>query len=225
MSSQNRNLSIQAISSEMAMRLVEQYHYSHRRVGARHAFGLFDGRELIGCCVFSIPASYTLCKGVCGQSYKQQVIELSRLVVIPRERNLASRLISDCCRTIGKISDSIIVSYADGNEHVGHVGYVYQACNWIYTGTGNAEPAWLHPLTKEVVSYTRRHIDLKAKALGYDWRDLIKQPQIGKHRYVTFCGSKAFRKEAKSNLRYPVLSYPKGLSKTHPEKINTNMLF
>lgn len=188
------------------------HHYSQRKVGAKFAFGLFEVNTLVGCCVFSIPASYTLCKGVCGEEHKKSVLELSRLVVTTDARNAASFFISRCLNNIG---DWIVVSYADSNEHVGHVGYVYQATNWIYTGRGNTEPKWLHPETGEVISYTRRHIDVKAEALGMDWRDLIKEPQQGKHRYIIFTGSKAFKKKSRGSLRYKTAPYPKGVTRRH----------
>lgn len=213
---------VEPISSERAMRLVLRHHYSRRKVGTKHAFGLVDKGELLGCCTFSIPASYTLCTGVCGPDYRTHVLELSRLVIVPRTKNLASMLIGTSLRRLG---DFVVVSYADCNDHVGHVGYVYQATNWIYTGRGNAEPKWLHPTTGEVVSYTRRHIDIKAKKLGVEWTDLIRSPQLGKHRYVTFTGSRRFRKAARNALRYSVLPYPKGETCRHDRAESKGELF
>ena len=204
------------------MAMVEQYHYSRRRVGARHAFGLLYCGELSGCVVYSIPASYTLCKGVCGAEYKSQVLELSRLVITTAVKNAASFLIGNSLRQLG---NSIVVSYADCNLHVGHVGYVYQATNWIYTGQGTSEPIWKNPLDGTVISYTRRHIDVKAKALGFEVSDLIKAKQDGKHRYVTFAGSKSFRKNVRSALRYPIFPYPKGDSRRHAGVTQSRMLF
>ena len=144
------------------MRLVMRYHYSGRKVGCRYAFGLFEHDSLVGCCCYSIPASYTLCRGVCGEEMKSYVLELSRLVVTTDAHCAAGRLIGG---SLNQLSDSVVVSYADCNEHVGHIGVVYQATNWLYTGQGNAEPKWANPNTGEVVSYTRRHIDKKAERL------------------------------------------------------------
>jgi len=206
------NVSIETIPSRSAMMLVMTNHYSRRKVGARHCFGVKRSGMLIGCVVYSQPASYTLCNGVCGPEYRASVLELSRLVLTDHVQNLASYAISQTLRRLG---DAIVVSYADCNDHVGHVGYVYQATNWLYTGQGTAEPKWVHPLTGEVVSHTRRHIDTKAERLGIDWKSLIKEKQVGKHRYVTFCGSKAFKKSALSALRYPVIEYPKGPTRRH----------
>lgn len=162
--------------------------------------------------MYSIPASYTLCKGICGLEYKSYVLELSRLVILTKKKNAASFLIGN---SLKRLPEAIVVSYADCNTHVGHVGYVYQATNWIYTGQGSAEPIWIDPRDGKIVSYTRRHIDVKAEAIGLDWTQLQKRKQQGKHRYVTFTGDKLFKKIAEGFLRYEVLSYPKGPTKRH----------
>lgn len=206
----------------MAMDMVLRNHYSNRTTGTRFCFGLFVGGELSGCVTYSQPASYTLCKGVCGIEYKANVIELSRLVITTSKKNAASFLVGGSLRLIG---DAVVVSYADCNDHVGHVGYVYQATNWLYTGTGTAEPKWCHPETGEIVSYTRRHIDTKAEALGLDWRDLVRVKQSGKHRYVTFTGSKRFTKQARKSLRYLVKPYPKGDTRRHKARDIQSDLF
>lgn len=208
------------ISSSRAMAMVISHHYTRRKVGSKCSFGLFDHGEFVGCCVFSVPASYTLCKGVCGQEFKNFVLELSRLVVTSNKKNAASFLIGNSLRLLG---NAVVVSYADISQ-AGHVGYVYQATNWIYTGKGSSEPIWCHPITGEVVSFTRRHIDKKAQKIGLDWTELVKVPQSGKHRYVTFCGDKAFKKKAKKNLLYKIYDYPKGKTTRHlPEE--SNLLF
>jgi len=205
-------MEVSTLPSKIAMDMVLRHHYSNRTVGAKRCFGLRIESDLVGCVVYSQPASYTLCKGVCGDEFKPFVIELARLVITTKERNAASFLIGNSLALLG---DAVVVSYADCNDHVGHVGYVYQATNWLYTGTGTAEPKWADPRTGEIVSYTRRHVDLKAKAIGLHWSELVKVKQAGKHRYVTFAGSKRFRKLARKALRYSVAPYPKGDSRRH----------
>jgi hypothetical protein len=206
------DLTVAPIDSPTAMDMVTKHHYSRRKVGVKHAYGLFDGDSLVGCVVYSIPASYTLCRGVCGPDMSKSVLELSRLVVTTKAKNAASQLVGGSLRQLG---DAIVVSYADANERIGHVGYIYQATNWLYTGRSTAEPVWLHPETGQVVSYTRRHIDRKAEALGLHWSDLVKRPQQGKHRYVIFTGNKTFRRAARKALRWDVGEYPKGISRRH----------
>lgn len=203
--------------------MVIHHHYSGKCPGIKYAFGLYEvantgGGEVVGTVVYSVPASYTLCKGVCGDEYKESVIELSRLVISTKTNNAASYLVGQSLKVLG---NHVVVSYADCNDHIGHVGYVYQATNWIYTGHGNAEPVWTHPRTGEVISYTRRHIDDKARKYGLEWTDLVKVKQLGKHRYVFFTGDKKFKKEASKNLRYKILPYPKGATRRHESVVLT----
>jgi hypothetical protein len=222
MAMNSSSMKVDVLSSKIAMDMVLTHHYSNRTVGAKRCFGLWTDSDLVGCVVYSQPASYTLCKGVCGDEFKPFVIELARLVVTTKERNAASFLIAN---SLAKIGDAVVVSYADCNDHVGHVGYVYQATNWTYTGVGTAEPKWAHPKTGEIVSYTRRHIDIKAQAIGLHWTELVKVKQAGKHRYVTFTGSRAFRRNARAALRYPVLPYPKGETRRHEPRQRSSDLF
>ena len=205
-------LRVVEISKTACRYLVLRHHYSGRVPGIKYCWGLLRGAKIVGCVVFSIPASYTLCNGVCGPGYREYVLELSRLVILTRQKNAASFLVG---RSLRLLPNAIVVSYADCNEHVGHVGYVYQATNWLYTGHGNAEPIWINPRDGTIVSYTRRHIDKKASRVGLDWTELKKQKQLGKHRYVTFTGNRRFRKECRAALCYRVLPYPKGPTRRH----------
>lgn len=206
-----------------ARELVLAHHYSGRCPGIRCAHGLYEAGTLVGCAVYAVPASYTLCSGVCGPAYRAHVIELARLVILTTTHNAASSLVGG---SLAALDDHVVVSYADCNDLVGHVGYVYQSSNWLYTGQGSAEPAWVDEATGEVVSYTRRHIDAKARAAGYAWAPgassgpgLVRRRQVGKHRYVYLTGSRRFRRDARAALRYPVLPYPKGATRRHSGNI------
>jgi hypothetical protein len=185
-------------------------HYAKRRVGARRAFGLFSGTKLVGVVLFSVPAGSTLAASICGPEYADKVLELSRLSVPRRSPNVASYLIGRALRMLG---DSIIVSFADAG--VGHVGAVYQACSWSYTGRSAVTYHYAHPVTGRIIAKTRRHIDTKAARLGLTEGQLCKTPQPAKHRYVTVTGNRRFKRQARAALRYEVLPYPKGRSTRH----------
>lgn len=64
----------------------------------------------------------------------RDVYELNRLWLSDEcPKNLESRFIGWCLRELRKVRPNLmLVSYADGSKH--HVGKVYQATNWIYTG-------------------------------------------------------------------------------------------
>jgi hypothetical protein len=87
----------------------------------------------------------------------------------------------------------IIVSYAD--TEYGHVGKVYQASNFIYTG--------LSAKRNNYVDGTDRHA-----------RQIKKTDQIEersrKHRYIYINANKRDKKIIMSALKYPVEPYPQG---------------
>lgn len=125
------HLKIKAVSYQMAMRLVIEKHYLHRKAPCSFAFGLFDNEKIVGIICYGTPSSAPLRSGICGPAEKNNVIELTRLWVCDSVgKNGESYLIGN---TIPLVNKEIIVSFAEINQ--GHVGTVYQATNWIYTGT------------------------------------------------------------------------------------------
>ena len=105
-------------------------HYAKRMPSISHAFGLYDNKELTGVVTYGSPASPSLCIGVCGPECKDMVIELNRLCLLNNKKNEASYLVSNSLKLLPR--PMIVVSYADTSMK--HTGYVYQACNFIYTG-------------------------------------------------------------------------------------------
>lgn len=108
-------------------------HYARRMPCIQYAFGLFLDGECIGVCTYGQPASPTLCKGVAGEENRKNVLELNRLVIAPEYNglNYASYLVANSLKMLP--NGTFVVSYADYGAW-GHVGYVYQATNWLYTG-------------------------------------------------------------------------------------------
>ena len=62
-------------------------HYAKRLPSISYAFGLFDDGVLVGVCTYGSPASPSLCVGVCGEQYRDKVLELNRLVIDTDEPN------------------------------------------------------------------------------------------------------------------------------------------
>ncbi len=107
-------------------------HYAKRMCSISYVFGLFNTDNiLVGIITFGMPPSSTLAKSICGEEYKEYVLELNRLVVndgLPK--NTLSFFVSNSIKKLPK--NNIIVSFADANMN--HNGYIYQATNFIYTG-------------------------------------------------------------------------------------------
>ena len=212
------NYHVQQIKREEARPWILTKHYAHRMPSVSWAFGLYDGVELIGVCTFGSPASPTLCEGLCGKEYKHNVLEFNRLCLRDNKPNEGSFLVGRSLKKIPK--PMIIVSFADTSE--GHVGYIYQATNWIYTGLIQNHNKALFLDGKK--SHSRTLIckrtgctDIETLKGKYGSR-LVVGGYEEKHRYVYFVGSKSQKKQMKKDLIYLVLPYPKGESKRYDAK-------
>jgi len=208
---------VKEIDKALAQQISMANHYMHRKAPCSQAFGLYDRQSgsVIGILLFGVSASSTLLKGVCGPDEAGNVFELTRLWIQDgTPRNTESFFISQC---IGLAEREVIVSYAEINA--GHVGYVYQATNWFYTGLstkfkdpklhsrpGEHHTGWAHAKTVDGkrVPYSTEAL----KKLHGD--DLYFEERPRKHRYVYInAKNKKRRKILLAKLRYKILPYPK----------------
>jgi hypothetical protein len=137
------------------------------------------------------------------------VLELNRLCCenLP---NRASFLVGHSLRLLPR--NRIIVSFADCAQ--GHVGTVYQATNFLYTGLSAKRTNWViagsEHLHGQTVADSMRGVPNRAAAMRAKYGAAFSlQPRSRKHRYVTFIGERDWKKGALSALRYPILPYPK----------------
>lgn len=173
-------------------------HYARRLPCIQYAFGLFEDTEMIGVVTYGQPASPALCKGVAGEENRHNVLELNRLVIAPGRNghNYASKLVGDSLKMLPP--RTFVVSYADWGGW-GHVGYVYQATNWFYTGLTKART------DKYSESGHSRHY-----AVG----ETRRQVRTAKHRYIYLVGDRREKREMLKELNYEILpEYPKGDSR------------
>lgn len=186
-------ITVNEIQSWECEQWVLHKHYAKRMPPISHAYGLFDDQTLIGVVTYGSPPSRPLCIGVCGIEHVENVLELNRLVLADNAKNQASILVGRSLRLLPK--PRIVVSFADTAQ--GHVGYIYQATNWLYTGLSKKR-------NDRVAVGDNRH-----PRTGFDPNGTLVE-RSRKHRYVFFVGNKKQVKELKSALKYPVSSYPKG---------------
>ena len=184
------------IKTEEAVPWIMKKHYAKRLPSISYAFGLYKNDQLVGVVTYGIPASNSLCEGVCGKQYKEFVIELNRLCLLNNEKNESSFLVGNSIQLLPK--PKIIVSYADTAQ--GHIGYVYQATNFLFTGT------------------TKERTDMSAgdgKHSRHATDPTIRQFRSAKHRYIYFHGTKTDKKLLQRKLNYDVEPYPKGDTSTY----------
>lgn len=166
-------------------------HYAKRIPSISFAFGLYKNNQLFGVVTFGMPASNSLCEGVCGVKNKHLVLELNRLCLQENTKNEASFLVSNAIKLLPK--PKVIVSYADTAQ--GHIGYVYQATNFLFTGT-----------TKE-----RTDMDAgEGKHSRHGTDPSIRKFRSAKHRYIFIHGSKTQKNKLLKELNYEIQEYPKG---------------
>lgn len=190
---------VRRIGYHEAKPFIESIHYSRKLPNVTDAFGLFVGGELAGVVAYGIPASHPLCIGLAGEKNASMVRELNRLAILPKYsgggHNYASYLVSHSLKALP--NGTFVVSYADTAWT--HVGYVYQACNFLYTGLSakrvdTYQPSGLHPRAYDKNNHSE-----------------LYQTRSQKHRYVYLVGNRSTKRRMLSELKYPVVTpYPKG---------------
>lgn len=177
---------VKPIDEHLARKIVSRKHYSRALGIFWEGFGLFQGEQLIGVCIFGQPSP-----SIQKHAFKERkgffFYELTRLVVEEGIKNGASFLISHALQMLHH-RPAAIISYAD-TAH-GHCGIVYQATNWEYTGpvchNGNRylyEGKLIHPITVRDKLGRTDHVSWAKE------NNIPIIPAEVKHRYFFFIGS------------------------------------
>ena len=188
---------IKKINYEDTKPFILNIHYAKRMPSISFAYGLFFNKELVGMVSYGSPVSPSLCKGIAGVENKKLVLELNRLVLKYNKKNEASMLVGKSLNLLPK--PKIIVSYADTQQ--GHQGYVYQASNFLFTGTTKART----DIAGKNGKHSRHHLGDKTKRVY----------RSAKHRYVFIIGNKKDKKQLTKQLKYPIFNYPKSNEVKH----------
>ena len=167
-------------------------HYAKRLPSISYAYGLYRHDEMVGMVSYGTPASPSLCKGICGEEHRSDVIELNRLVLRDNLPNEASFLVSRSLKMLP--TPKVVVSYADTAQD--HAGIVYQATNWLFTGTTKKRT----DMAGKDGKHSRHHLGDRTNRIN----------RSAKHRYVYFIGTKKEKKILRNALRYDINNeYPK----------------
>lgn len=199
------------INYQTAARIVRDYHYAHRVPSIVAAIGMYVDEVLAGCITYGIPPNRNAL-GFCGEEYIPRGLELNRLFVFDwAGRNSESWLVGQSFKWLRTNWPDycVLISYADPEQE--HIGYIYQATNWLYTGTGAAGKSDVivngeKISEKHLYNLYGTHRRELLRDMGLEITDIMAKP---KHRYVYFLGSKGQRKKLRKLLKWPVLPYPK----------------
>ena len=189
---------VEYISRKQAIEFIMPRHYAGRVPQISYSFGWVIQKELVAVCTIGKPASPSLCTGICGEKYSSNVMELNRLCRISTLTEPLSQFVGAVLRRLS-CENIILVSYSD--MAMSHHGYIYQACNFMYTGK-----------TKE---RTDKYGD-GGHSRHYTSVAPYRQLRSSKHRYVFFCTrDKRLKKEWSEAMLYQQEPYPKGDNKNY----------
>ena len=196
---------VRPIDNATAQDVVVKHHYLHRKAPCSQAFGLFDDAgELRGVVMYGTPSSSSLRAGIAGKDQASNVVELTRLWIDDSTpKNSESYLIGNSIKHCAK---EIVVSFADTSQN--HLGIVYQATNWIYTGlSAKRTDLQVQGIDKLGHTWADKYTALEMRELFGDKFTLV--PRSRKHRYIYLNAKGKRRKELLALLRYEQQPYPK----------------
>ena len=125
---------------DAALFACKQYHYSKAMpAGKCVKIGVWEDDKFIGAVIFSRGANNRL---LMPYGLEQtEGCELSR-VALSAHKTPVTRIVSIAIKLLKQTNPKLqlIVSFADSRQ--GHLGKIYQAGNWIYTGSVHSTPDW-----------------------------------------------------------------------------------
>ena len=193
------------ISHAEARNLIVPNHYLHSLPGGtKLSLGIFLNARLLGALTFGV-GPYLGYK-IVNDASPDDVVTLTRLWLSDELRsNSESKVLGIALRSLKRdTSLKFVLAYSDPSA--GHLGTIYQATNWLYTGLSSATPLY------EIGDGILHHSRTLAHSLGsHSIRYLTSQgidvktvPQSAKHRYVYFLDP-----SWRSRLSVSILPYPK----------------
>ena len=180
--------------------LMVKYHYLHRVVACKYAYGMYYQNQLVGMVTYT-HVRKSLASSISPLANKDNTLELSRLYikdeVSQNLKNITSKFVSWTLRQLKKEQDGnwFIISFADQGMH--HTGAIYQATNFLYCGTTDSGIFCYNGPDKKGGKWVK----------GHHYRFFILRSI--KYRYIMFLGSKTFKKQAHKTLKFDVEPYPK----------------
>ena len=205
------DLKVDFCSHEAAKFACINWHYSKcLPVGKLVKVGAWEDGKYIGAVIFGRGASPYL-----GKKYnlrQDQCVELVR-VALTKHKTEVSRIVSSSIRMIKEHLPGIklIISFADPEQ--GHIGGIYQAGNWVYTGVSGATMMW--HIDGEVMH--KRSVGARYNTtIPEEVKKIAPSTKIvwaeGKYRYLMPLDKKMRRQIVKLSKPYPKKTCPEGVT-------------
>jgi len=198
---------VRLIKGTEATPYIRENHYSKTCHGRPFpCYGLFEADDLIGVIMFATPGSEVVRGSVFGPEHKDAVTELHRMHIQDHApKNTGSWFIARALRLLVERKPEIrgVLSFADPTE--GHMGTVYQATNFLYTGSTTAR-YFYRDGDGRLRSPRQEGKNIRvAEALAMGW---TKEKRLPKHRYLALVGDRRERRIFKKLLKLDILPYP-----------------
>ncbi|MEY4940406.1 MAG: Microbacterium phage Appa [Verrucomicrobiota bacterium] len=165
---------------------VEHWHYSRSMPCPPVVkIGVWESSRFIGCVLFSRGANKNL-----GKPYGLKDIETCELTRVALDQHVtpASRIVAIAVSLLRKkeIGLRLCVSFADENQ--GHIGTLYQAGGWVFSGKSKSTPKYI---TKDGEELHQRQVSVSGFKPQFGTvrkvptpSDCIVVPQLDKWRYL-----------------------------------------
>jgi len=205
-----KDMTIGPVGTKQVEEFCRRYHYTSTGGTMNWRWGLWHGVTLLGVVAYNSPTR-SVCMAVFGEEFgPDHVWHMGRLSLAEdAPHNSESRLIGGSLRTIHREHPDVWAVLTYAATDVGHIGYVYQATNALYTGTAGDPFFYVDQDGKRRGTHLDGHGVTPERARGLGWTRHKGGP---KHRYVYILGSKTERKRRLKLLRFPVLPYPKAVA-------------
>jgi hypothetical protein len=193
------------ISKQVAEQFVLAKHYSHRASIFWAGFGLEENGQITGVAVYGQPSPPIQKHAFKNRDFR--LYELARVVVQSKTKNASSFLIANSLKML-EPKPCAVVSYADMEQH--HCGIIYQATNWLYTGSTKSHDKSYIVDGKRVHPMSLRDQGITDPTRWAKENNIEMVKPMEKHRYFQFVGDKRQRRTMREKLNYPSLdTYPK----------------
>jgi hypothetical protein len=195
---------------------MKKHHYTRTASKCKYGFGFYYKGNLSTVIIYGQPSGKFLAQSLWENGNEKQCLELVRLFSFDWSiKNTESYCISQSIKYLKKNHPEIkmLVSYADAS--MGHIGYIYQASNWLYVGKSNGEREFYIDDKREhrrelYDKYGTSSIKKLKELLGERFR--VSEDKHFKNKYIYVLGrNKGEHKELLRKLKLEIHNqYPKG---------------
>lgn len=176
----NSNYTVRLVEQKIAKQFIIEKHYSHSYPVGCVNLGAYYGEELIGIIVFGMSCQAKMASSIVPILNQGDYYELQRLYVDDcTKTGFETWFVSKSISWIKENRPNIVMLVSFADPYYGHVGTIYQAGNWIYTGSNKGGYVYIDENDKVMHARTIAKGKVDKSKLEKEWRP-------GKHRYVMF---------------------------------------